>query len=104
MTRQEKDDIIQVFSSIIIQLEERYVFWICNAIENSNFTIYSKKLALDYFRSQKPTVRKNKQFYGDGFYNPKNNEHPWWPMGITGYNNCNTRVKFLEHLINKLKK
>jgi hypothetical protein len=65
--------------------------------------------ALSYLKSQKPTSRLNKEHYNAPYYDQESGiDDSWWQYSydapVSKIDMNNARVRFLEHLINKLKR
>jgi hypothetical protein len=63
--------------------------------------------AINYIKSQMPSKTKNKDFYGTPYFsNGAKQRNPWWIYG-PGEGTIGTnmeKIRFLKHLIQKLKK
>jgi hypothetical protein len=118
MKAKERDEVIKVLEDIIKYIKanlDRKCF-ICNII--AIYLIkeadggYNKRMlpqTLEYIKSQKPTSRMNKVIYDAPYYYKNDFPEwlqltPWWGVADTPVGPNMERIRFLQHLINKLKK
>lgn len=120
MKAKERDEIITVFQDALKHLkanlnESVYLCMLFTVeLQKTHQGGYNDRMlpqALNYFISQKPTVRRNSDHYYGIFYDRDENlsaNCAWWEyyrFPITDKVATNMeKVRFIEHLINKLKK
>jgi len=122
MKSKERNEIIEIFNSEIRYLEDHldeFVFLCQMDIDISIRDINERKKvcgwnnrmipqAIDYLVSQKPTNRKNKDYYHTPYYDKESNiGDSWWAYNYsaprTVIEQNMEKIRFLKHLIQKLK-
>ena len=104
-SRKTKDGMVKVFTKAIEDMKNDtapdWVF-ICCALTNVSKEFEPRLVYITkrYFKSQKPTKIKHKEFTTD-FERYYSHNSAWWTASKKG---CRTRIKFLEKLIKQLKK
>jgi len=114
MKAKERDETIKVFEDLIKYLAEnlRCAVFLCNILtydlKKSIECGYNTRMlpnALQYLKSQRPTKSRNREHYHAPTYDRGLNQPVWWDY-CTGYiipTNID-KIRFIRHLISKLKK
>jgi hypothetical protein len=114
MRVKEAREIIQVLNDVIAHINEHFEQrnYVCTIIKvelpvdkHCGYNTRMLPNALKYFTSQRPTRGMNKEFYYAVSYIRPATGNIWWDsfIGIAAISNMD-RIRFLQHLIQKLEK
>ena len=99
MKKQEREHHIKVFKQVLVEIDEDDEPFICIALNE----VKDSSKTLEYFKSQKPTNSKNKEFF-KGF-ETSDFDVAWWASIHTAEERFKQiRRDFINHLIKKLEK
>jgi hypothetical protein len=116
MKAQERDETIKVFEDLIKYLEDNLIHpvFLCIALgKDGDLTKsidggYNQRMlpnARAYLISQRPTSRRNKEHYNAVTYIKEPDVMAWWDIWTQGFVAANMdKIRFIKHLIQKLKR